>query len=77
MLGRWRRSGEKHRADKQQGDVNALDRDGDPRGGVQSEEYRSADPRDVVGQDGTAMAGPGGAPQVDTSTEERRRKDRS
>jgi hypothetical protein len=44
---------------------------------VQSEEYRSADPRDVVGQDGTAMAGPGGAPQVDTSTEERRRKDRS
>jgi hypothetical protein len=77
MLGRWRRRGEKHRADKQQGDVRALDREGDPRGGVQSEEYRSADPRDLVEEDGTAMAGPGGAPQEDASAEERHRKDRS
>jgi hypothetical protein len=76
MLGRWRRRGEKHRADKQQGDVHALDREGDPRGGVQNEEYRSADPRDVVEEDGTVMAGPGGAPQEDTSAEQRRREDR-
>jgi hypothetical protein len=77
MLGRWRRRGEKHRADKQEADVHALDRDRETRGGVQSDEYRSADPRDVVGEDGTAMAGPGGAPQEDTSAEERRRQDRS
>jgi hypothetical protein len=77
MLGRWRRRGEKHRADKQQGDVHALDRDGDPRGGVQSDEYRSADPRDVVEEDATVMAGPGGAPQEEMSAEERRREDRS
>jgi hypothetical protein len=77
MLGRWLRRGEKHRADRQQGDVHALDREGDPRGGVQSEEYRTADPRDVVEEDGTVMAGPGGEPQEDTSPEERRQEDRN
>jgi hypothetical protein len=77
MLGRWLRRGEKHRANKQQSDVHALDREGDPRGGVQSDEYRSADPRDVVEEEGTAMAGPGGAPQEHTSPEERRSKERS
>ena len=77
MLGRWLKRGEKHRADKQQGDVHALDRDGDPRGGVQSDEYRTADPRDVVEEDGTVMAAPGGAPQEETSPEERRTQDRS
>ena len=40
-----------------------LDREGDPRGGMQSEDYRTADPRDVVEQDGVVMSGPGGAPQ--------------
>jgi hypothetical protein len=77
MLGRWLRRGEKHRANKQEGDVHALDREGDPRGGVQSDEYRSADPRDIVEEEGTAMAGPAGAPQEGTSPEERRREDRS
>jgi hypothetical protein len=77
MLGRWLRRGEKQRADKQERDVHALDRKGDPRGGVQSEEYRSADPRDVIEDEGTAMAGPGGAPQEGTSPEERRREDRN
>ncbi|HEU5278980.1 MAG TPA: hypothetical protein VFU26_08770 [Gaiellaceae bacterium] len=77
MLGRWRKRGEEHRANKQQGDVHALDREGDPRGGVQDEEYRSADPRDVVEAEGTAMSGPGGAPQEGTSPEQRRREDRS
>jgi hypothetical protein len=77
MLGWWRKRGEKHRADKQQGDVHALDREGDPRGGVQSDDYRTADPRDVVEEDGTVMSAPGGAPQEETSPEERRAQDRS
>ena len=40
-----------------------LDRDDDPRGGMQSEEYSTADPRDIVEQDGVVMAAPGGTPQ--------------
>src|SRR5207253_4746492 len=59
MLGRWRKRGERHRADKQEGDLHTLDRHGDPRGGVQSDEYRNADPRDVVEEGGTVMAAPG------------------
>lgn len=76
MLGRWKRRRERHRADRQQGDVHALDREGDPRGGVQSDEYRQADPRDVVEEDGTLMSGPGGTPQESTSPDERREQDR-
>ena len=75
MLGRWRRKREESRAAKQQGDVEALAREGDPRGGTQSEEYRSADPRDVVAEDGVVMAGPGGAPQEGEPVEERRERD--
>ena len=41
----------------------ALEREGDPRGGLQSPEYRNAEPTDVVEAEGVAMAGPGGAPQ--------------
>jgi hypothetical protein len=63
-------------AAKQEGDIHALDREGDPRGGVQSEEYRSADPRDVVEDEDVAMSGPGGAPQEGQSAEERRKQDR-
>jgi hypothetical protein len=76
MFGRWRRRGEKHRADKQQSDVHALDREGDPRGGVQSDEYRHADPREVVVEEGVAMSGPAGAPQEGESVDERRERDR-
>jgi hypothetical protein len=76
MFGRWRKRGEKHRADKQQGDVHALDQEGDPRGGVQGDEYRHADPRDVVADEGVAMSGPGGAPQEGESVDERRARDR-
>ena len=61
------------RAGKQQGDPDALDVEGDPRGGTQSDEYRHADPRDVVTEGDTAMAGPGGAPQDGMSIEERKR----
>ena len=77
MLGRWLKRGEKNRADKQEGDVHALDRQGDPRGGVQSDEYRHADPREVVEDDGVVMSGPGGAPQEQTSPDERRDQDRT
>jgi hypothetical protein len=59
-------------AAKQEGDVHALDREGDPRGGVQSSEYRHADPRDVVVEGDVAMSGPAGAPQTGESIEERR-----
>ena len=52
MLGRWLRRGEKHRANKQQGDPHALDVEGDPRGGVQDEEYRHAEPTELVEADG-------------------------
>lgn len=45
----------------------------EPRGGLQSEEYRSAGPSDVVEDEGAAMSGPAGAPQEDRSVEERRR----
>ena len=75
MLGRWRRKREESRAAKQEGDVRALEREGDPRGGRQSQEYRSADPRDVVAEEGVVMAGPGGAPQEGEPVEERRERD--
>ena len=76
MFGRWRKRGEKRRAAKQQGDPHALDREGDPRGGVQSDEYRHADPRELVEEEGVVMSGPAGAPQEDESVEERRARDR-
>jgi hypothetical protein len=69
ILGRSRGS-----AAKQEADPEALEREDDPRGGLQSHEYRTADPRDVVEEGGTAMSGPGGAPQEGTSAEERRRE---
>jgi hypothetical protein len=77
MLGWWRKRGEKHRANKQQGDPSALDVEGDPRGGMQSEDYRRADPRDVVDEEGVVMSGPGGAPQEGLSPQERRERDRA
>ena len=63
-------------AAKQEGDVHALDVEGDPRGGVQSDEYRHADPRDLVEEGGVVMSGPGGAPQEGTSPAERRAEQR-
>jgi len=60
------------RANKQQGDPHALDVEGDPRGGVQSDEYRHADPREIVEEGDVAMSGPAGAPQEGRSIEERR-----
>ena len=76
MLGRWFKRGEKHRANKQEGDPHALDVEGDPRGGVQSDEYRHAEPRELVEEDGVVMSGTAGAPQEGESVEERRARDR-
>jgi len=75
MFGRWKRR-ERHRANKQQGDPAALEREGDPRGGLQSPEYRNAEPTAIVEEGGVAMAVPGGAPQEERSPEERRVADR-
>jgi hypothetical protein len=77
VFGRWRKRNEEHRADKQQGDVHALDREGDPRGGVQDDAYRHAEPDSVVEAEGVAMSGPAGAPAGDASPDERRARDRS
>ena len=76
MFGRWKRRREEHRADKQRGDPQALEREGDPRGGLQDEEYRTADPRDPVEAEGVVMSGPGGTPQEGLSPDERRARDR-
>jgi hypothetical protein len=71
MFGRWRQKA-KHRANKQQGDPSALERAGDPRGGLQDESYRRAEPTEIVEAEGVALSGPGGAPQEDASADERR-----
>ena len=76
MLGRWRKREKGSRAAKQQGDPHALDREADPRGGVQSKEYRTADPRELVEEEGVVMSAPGGSPQEGESVEERRERDR-
>ena len=78
MFERWRRKrDDEPDAAKQEGDLHALDREGDPRGGVQSDEYRHADPRELVEEDGVVMSGPGGAPQEGEAVDERRARDRS
>ena len=64
-------------AARQEGDAHALDRSGDPRGGVQSDEYRHARPEDVVEEGDVVMGGPGGAPVDDGDAEERRDRDRA
>jgi hypothetical protein len=70
------RRDEEPTAARQEGDPDALDRPGDPRGGVQSDEYRHARPEDLVEEGDVAMGGPGGAPSDDGSVEERRERDR-
>jgi hypothetical protein len=63
-------------AARQEGDVHALDRPGDPRGGVQSDDYRHARPEEIVEEGGVAMSGPAGAPQTDETVERQRERDR-
>ena len=64
-------------AARQEGDPTVLDRPDDPRGGVQAEEYRHADPREVVEEGGTTMSGPAGAPQTGDPVDERRERDQA
>ena len=71
-----RSEGDEPTAARQEGDVHALDRPGDPRGGVQSDEYRHAGPEDVVEEGDVVMGGPGGAPADGETIEERRERDR-
>ena len=61
----FRKLRQKLRGGARSGDVHAFDRGDDPRGGVQSEEYREADPRDIVQEGDVVMSGPGGTPQDD------------
>jgi hypothetical protein len=61
---------------QQEGDPHALDRSGDPRGGVQSDDYRHARPEDLVEEGDVVMSGPGGAPAPDDSVEGQRERDR-
>jgi hypothetical protein len=44
-VGVWATDDE-HRANKQQADPAAPDVEGDPRGGLRDDEYRTADPRE-------------------------------
>jgi len=76
VFGRWKRKRGGSPA-KQQGDPHELAREGDPRGGVQSDGYRHADPREIVTDESVAMSGPGGAPQEGTSPDARRDEQRS
>jgi hypothetical protein len=64
-------------AARREGDVHALDRPGDPRGGVQGDDYRHARPEDVVEEDGVVMSGPGGGPATDETVEDQRERDRA
>jgi hypothetical protein len=68
--------GDEPTAARQKGDPTVLNRDDDPRGGTQSDQYRHADPREIVEDGGTAMSGPGGAPQEVLTPDERRTLDR-
>jgi hypothetical protein len=70
--GPWASDEDGPRAAKQDGDPTTLEIENDPRGGPGSEEYRTADPRDLVEEGDTVMSGPGGAPQEGLSVEERR-----
>jgi hypothetical protein len=73
----WKRLfGNRRTASRQQGDVHALDRPDDPRGGVQSDDYRTAGPDELVEEGETTMGGPGGAPSEELSPDERRERDR-
>jgi hypothetical protein len=72
----WKLFRRRAAAARQEGDVHALDRPGDPRGGVQSDGYRHARPEDVVEDEDVVMGGPGGAPGDELSVEERRERDR-
>jgi hypothetical protein len=51
--------------------LDDLEHSDDPRGGLQDEEYRQAEPDEIVVSGGKAMSGPGGAQQEDSGGPER------
>jgi hypothetical protein len=55
-------------------DSGEVEREDDPRGGLQSSKYRHADPRELIDEGDETMAGPGGAPQEGESVQERRER---
>jgi hypothetical protein len=65
ILGRDRDPKPDETAQAPSGDVDPHEAEADEslRSEVRGEEYRKADPRDIVESEGTLMAGPGGAPQ--------------
>jgi hypothetical protein len=73
LLGR----GAENRANRQEADTTGLVREGEPRGGMSADAYHTSDPRDIVEEGGVAMAGPGGAPQEETTPAERRAEQRN
>lgn len=60
--GPWKHEGPDHPREGRGGDIHDLDVENDPRGGEQSDAYRTADPRELVVEGDTAMMGPGGTP---------------
>jgi hypothetical protein len=72
LPGRFVQEDVENRAARQEADTTGLVRTGEPRGGMSAEAYNTADPRDIVEEDGVAMAGPAGAPQEGTTPSERR-----
>jgi hypothetical protein len=59
-----------------QEDSTAPNPNDDPRGGMQSDDYRHADPREIVTEGSGAMTGPAGSPQDGSSADERREEQR-
>jgi hypothetical protein len=68
----FRRGEDERVANRQAADTTGLVRENDPRGGMSAEAYNTADPREIVEEGGVAMSGPGGAPQEETTPDERR-----
>jgi hypothetical protein len=58
------------------GDGDTLERPDDPRGRLQSDEYRHARPEDVVQEGEVVMGVPGGLPDDGETVEQRRDTDR-
>jgi len=67
---------EEGQAPRRQAGGRAVEREGDPRGGLQDERYRTAAPTDLLEAEDVAMSGPGGAPPEHLDADERRDADR-
>ena len=68
----FRRGGRAAAPPAERGEVGGA---GDAPRAARSDEYRAADPREVVEEEGTVTGAPGGSPQDTASADERRRAD--